>query len=261
MLLQQYCQEGQILELSICNPPANLMSLEILEALRVAINEAPSAGVRGIVISGQPGVFSSGIDVFTLLSAERAYIERYWQAVFGLAASMALCPIPVISAISGHCLASGALIAVLSDYRIMAEGQWKFGFSEVQAGIVLPDCFQLALRRLISPHRASCMLMFGELVQPQQAVALGLVDELCSPSAASAKAIERLSSLIALPEQAVLEIRRMNRRGLAQSFESLEALPIKAFIDDFLSPAVQHNLRQIAAQMLQRVRRRQALAS
>ncbi|WXL25877.1 enoyl-CoA hydratase/isomerase family protein [Ectopseudomonas mendocina] len=235
------------------------MSLEILQAMQAAIVEAPQSGIRGIIISGQNGSFSSGIDLFTLLRAKPDYIEQYWQAVFGLAYSMAQCPIPIISAISGHCMASGALIAVFSDYRIMAEGNWNFGFTEVQAGIVLPECFQLALRRLVGPHQTMRLLMLGELLKPAQALNIGVVDELCPVDELNVTAIERLDTFLTLPETAFLEIRQMNKADLHQQFRSQEDLPIKAFVESFLAPDVQQQLQRLAVDLLTRLQRRRAV--
>ena len=49
------------------------------------------------------------------------------------ATSMALTPVPVVAAITGHCIASGTLIAAFADYRIASSGNWHIGLNEVQA--------------------------------------------------------------------------------------------------------------------------------
>ena len=260
MIAQRQHLNGSILELSIANPPANLMSLEMLQVLNSAICEAPQTGVRGILISGQAGLFSSGIDLFTLLRAKPDYVERYWQEVFGLAYSMVHCPVPIVAAISGHCMASGALIALFTDYRIMAEGSWNFGFSEIQAGVVLPECFQLALRRLSGPHMTT-RLMLGELLKPLQALEIGVVDELCPIDQLNTTAVEHLTALLRLPEAAQLEIRRMNKADLQQHFASVQALPVDSFVEAFLSPDVQQHLQRLANDLLSRLQRRQAVTS
>jgi Delta3-Delta2-enoyl-CoA isomerase len=250
--------DNGILELSISNPPVNLMDIDTLTALKDFIDNAKHNQTRGIVISGQPGFFSSGIDIFNLIRGDKELVEDYWRAVFELATSMALTPTPIVAAITGHCIASGTLIAAFADYRIAGNGNWHIGLNEVQAGIALPECFQMSIRRIIGPHRAGKLLMFGDLLSPQQALEIGFVDELVAQERVSGRAIERLTQLLRLPADSMQAIRKTARADLAQAFVEPAKLPVTAFTEHFLSPDVQGNLRSIALDLQQRMKTRHA---
>ena len=58
---------GPILELSLNRPPANALSLEMIAALEAGVAEAIAGDARAVVISGQPDMFSAGLDVPSLL--------------------------------------------------------------------------------------------------------------------------------------------------------------------------------------------------
>lgn len=250
--------DNGILELSISNPPVNLMDIETLIALKDFIDNAKRNQTRGIVISGQPGFFSSGIDIFNLIRGDEELVEEYWHAVFELATSMALTPVPVVAAITGHCIASGTLIAAFSDYRIAGSGNWHIGLNEVQAGITLPECFQMSIRRIVGPHRAGKLLMFGDLLSPQQALEIGFVDEVVAPEQVTGRAVERLAGLLRLPADSMQSLRKTARADLAQQFVEPAKLPVTPFIKQFLSTEVQSNLRKIALDLQQRMKTRHA---
>ncbi|HJY48589.1 MAG TPA: enoyl-CoA hydratase-related protein, partial [Stellaceae bacterium] len=54
---------GPIRELRLNRPPANALSLELIIALREAVEAAPRQGSRALILSGSPGRFSGGLDV------------------------------------------------------------------------------------------------------------------------------------------------------------------------------------------------------
>ncbi|MEC5162727.1 MULTISPECIES: enoyl-CoA hydratase/isomerase family protein [unclassified Janthinobacterium] len=235
-----------IVEFRLAAPPVNAMDVASLRALNSAFSDATAAGRQGVILSGVPGIFSSGIDVIALLDGDAAAVRDYWTEVFTLAARMALAPMPVVAAIGGHCVAAGTLLALFSDYRIMARGDWGIGLNEVRAGVTLPDCFQLALRRAVGPLGAERMLVSGSLLDPARALALGLVDELAAPDEVVARARDKLLSLLALPRHAMLSTRAIARADLRDAFADVDALPVAAFVDAFLEPRTQAALRQVA---------------
>src|SRR6185437_3684442 len=72
----------------------------------------------------------------------------------------------------------GAVLALFCDYRVMARGAYRIGLNEVQVGLTVPDCIQAALRRLVGPYRAERLLIQGTMLDADDALAAGMVDEL-----------------------------------------------------------------------------------
>ncbi len=75
------------------------------------------------------------------------------------------------------------MLALCCDYRIMARSvdparPYAIGLNEVQVGLAAPEGIQRLLRRVVGAHRAERLLVAGEMVPAEQAVQIGLVDEL-----------------------------------------------------------------------------------
>ncbi|HEX5304915.1 MAG TPA: enoyl-CoA hydratase/isomerase family protein [Dyella sp.] len=228
-----------IVELQLARPPANALNLELLQSLRAALEEAPAAGVRGIVLSGTPGMFSAGVDVPALMGRERGEVRAFWREFFAVGAALARSPIPVVAAITGHCPAGGAVLALFCDYRVMAEGPFKIGLNEVQVGLSVPECIQLALRRVVGTYRAERLLVAGAMIDSSQALACGMVDELTGVDQVTTRALHWLRELLALPPHAMLATRTLARVDLADAYADVDALPLDAFVDGFFHPQTQ----------------------
>ena len=61
-------KHDDILELRLARPPVNALNLELLTALREAIETAPDTGARALILSGRPGVFTAGLDLPWLIA-------------------------------------------------------------------------------------------------------------------------------------------------------------------------------------------------
>src|SRR5882757_5644395 len=98
----QTIDHGPVRELRLARPPANALSPELIAALRAGIETAPDAGVRALVLSGAPGMFSGGLDVPLLIHFDRPAIAAAWADFYGMLRALATSPIPVVAAITGH---------------------------------------------------------------------------------------------------------------------------------------------------------------
>lgn len=234
-----------IVELQLARPPVNALNLSLLQQLRVAIEEAPAAGARGIVLSGAPGMFSAGVDVPALMGRERSEVRAFWREFFAVCAALARSPVPVVAAITGHSPAGGAVLSLFCDYRVMAEGPFKIGLNEVQVGLSVPDCIQLALRRVVGTYRAERLLVAGAMIESSQALACGMVDELTGVEQVSTRALHWLRELLALPSHAMLATRALARADLTEAYADVDALPLDAFVDGFFHPQTQTVLQSL----------------
>lgn len=234
-----------IVELQLARPPVNALNLSLLQQLRAAVEEAPAAGARGIVLSGAPGMFSAGVDVPALMGRERSEVRAFWREFFAVCAALARSPVPVVAAITGHSPAGGAVLSLFCDYRVMAEGPFKIGLNEVQVGLSVPDCIQLALRRVVGTYRAERLLVAGAMIESSQALACGMVDELTGVEQVSTRALHWLRELLALPSHAMLATRALARADLTEAYADVDALPLDAFVDGFFHPQTQTVLQSL----------------
>lgn len=242
-------QHDAISEINLARPPVNALNLDLLQAIQDGITGAIQGGARGIVLSGASGMFSAGVDVPALLGQDRAGVRAFWRSFFATCSAIAMSPVPVVAAISGHAPAGGAVLSLFCDYRVMAEGPFRIGLNEVQVGLIVPDCIQLALRRVVGPYRAERLLIAGAMIEAQQALAYGFVDELTGVEQVTTRALHWLGELLALPSGAMLATRRLARADLTAVWADPDALPIDSFVDAFFSDETQAVLQQLVARL------------
>ena len=211
-------EHGAIRELRLNRPPVNALSPELIAALLQAVEAAPKEGQRALVLSGQPGTFSAGLDVPALLKLDRTSMNALWRDFYQLLGAIASSPIPIAAAITGHAPAGGTVLALFCDGRVAAEGDWKVGLSEVQVGLPLPPVILSALRRLVGARNAERLAVSGLLVSPREAAALGLVDEVVPSEQVVGRAFKWCEGLLALPRAAMELTRRQARADLFGEF-------------------------------------------
>ncbi len=237
-----------IRELRLNRPPVNALNLELIAALRQAVEAAPHDGVRALVLSGAPGRFSAGLDVPVLLGLDRTAIAALWREFYALLKALARSPIPIVAAITGHAPAGGTVLPLFCDWRVGAQGDFKLGLSEVQVGIVLPPIILSALRRQVGPRQAERLAVTGMLISPQQALDVGVVDELVPAERVVSRALEWCEALLALPAEAMAVTRRNARADLVGLFENLEP-ELEAVIEAWWRPQTQHALHALVERL------------
>jgi enoyl-CoA hydratase/carnithine racemase len=238
-----------ITEINMARPPVNALNIDLLRAIRHAVDDAVIAGARGLVLSGAPGMFSAGVDVPALQGRDRDGVRDFWREFFVTASKLAVSPVPVVAAITGHSPAGGAVLSLFCDYRVMAEGPYRIGLNEVQVGLVVPECIQLAMRRIVGAYRAERLMVAGALVESAEALAIGLVDELTGVDQVTTRAIHWLQALLTLPSNAMLTTRSLSRTDLTEVWADPDALPIDQFVDAYFHPESQAVLTQLVARL------------
>jgi enoyl-CoA hydratase/carnithine racemase len=248
-MLERIEHDHGILELRLTRPPVNALNPALIAALKRAIEQAPSDGAEALVLSGSPGLFSAGLDIPALLQLDRAAMRAFWNDFFGVCAALARSPIPIVAAVTGHSPAGGAVLAIFCDYRVMARGEFRIGLNEVRVGLTVPDCIQAALRRLIGTYRAERLLVAGTMLDSEDALAAGFVDELTGIDQVVTRAVAWLEPLLQLPRRAMLETRAMARADLARLFDEPASLPVEAFLDGWFAPEAQTTLRALVERL------------
>jgi len=235
-------EHRDVRELRMNRPPVNALTAELLGELRVAIERATQKGAKGIVLSGSPGRFSAGFDLPLLLGLDRKEIAKTWQELYGLLRTIAVSPLPIVAAMTGHAIAGGMVIAMFCDRRVMAAGDYKLGLNEVQVGIHLPPIVLACLRRLVGPRVAEYLAVMGPLLSPQEALKFGLVDELDEPDFVVSRAVEWCQRVVALPE-AAMSARYDARADLVALFEDTLLPEQDSFTASWFSPSTQKHVR------------------
>ena len=243
-----------VIELRLARPPVNALDSELVKQLRTAIESAPALGARGIVLSGRAGMFSAGLDVPALLQLKRSELIAFFRDFFALCNVIASSAVPIVAAITGHSPAGGAVLGIFCDYRVMARSvdatkPFRIGLNEVQVGLTVPTVIQLGLQRLVGPYRAERLLVAGAMVQPEQALSIGLVDEVVNADEVVSRSIEWVREQLKSPQLAMLGTRQIARRDLVRIFEYPENLELDDFADAWFGSETQSTLKALVAKL------------
>ncbi len=258
-MLERISHHG-ILELRLARPPVNALEQDLLTELRDAIQGAPEAGARALVLSGSPGIFTAGLDLPYLIGNGAAAVEATWLAFGQVCRALAASPLLSVAAIGGHSPAGGAVISLYCDYRVMARspsapdplaarGPFRIGLNEVAVGLFVPDAIQYALRRLVGPHRAERLMVAGAMPTAEEAAALGMVDELVPMPEVTARSLAWLDAMLKLPQAAQRETRRIARRDLLESINDPARMDLARFLAAWQTPETQTVLREVLARL------------
>lgn len=238
-------EHGDILEIRLARPPVNALDPELVERLVQVLTKAPRDGARAMVLSGQPGMFSAGLDVPALLALDRQAMQDFWKSFYSLMGALACSPVPIAAALTGHSPAGGAVMALFCDTRIMAAGDYRIGLNEVQVGLPLPAIIHSALVRQIGPHQAERLAVPGRMIGPDQAKALGLVDEVVAEEEVIPEALAWCEGLLAMPPVAMTRTREIARADLAKLFEFVDEDRYQYLTDAWFSEETQTTMQAL----------------
>ncbi|MCP3392171.1 enoyl-CoA hydratase-related protein [Bradyrhizobium sp. CCGB12] len=158
----------------------NALSAVLLGQLADALRAARSdESVRCVVLSGDERAFSAGADIkemqqdgFAALSDPSRQVA--WDIIAGF-------PKPLIAAVRGVCLGGGLELAMLADILLVAEDS-VLAQPEITIGIIPGDGATQRLTRIVGKSLAMQMVLTGEPISAQQAVAAGLASEMLPAS-------------------------------------------------------------------------------
>ena len=247
-MLEEF-QHGAVREIRLARPPANALNLELVGQLTKRLQAAVSDGARAVVLSGQPGMFSGGLDVPILITLDWNELKRFMRSVLALQEQLAAQPIPVVAAITGHCAAAACVVAAFCDHRIMAEGRYKIGLNEVAVGLPPGRVAYQAFRRLVGARVADHLVVRGEFVTPEEALRIGLVDQVTALEQVIPEAIACAQTYAVLPQQALTETRRAARDDLVKLVEGGMRDDSEELHKRWFTPEAQAGLHALAAKL------------
>lgn len=243
---------GKVRELRLARPPANAINPQLAATLVEALTEA-SGAAEAVVISGRPGMFTAGLDVPELIQYDRGQMLQVWRQFLMLLKTIAEMPVPTAFALTGHAPAGGIVLALYGDFRVMPAGDYITGLNEVQVGIVVSPVIHKALERAVGPRIAEKILVGGELLKAEQALEIGLIDELTKdPEDTVRHAIDWCEKMLTLPRLAMLKTRSLARSDLLGLFDAIADDDIEKFVDIWFSDSTQAALRNLVARLKQK---------
>ncbi|MBT3363733.1 MAG: enoyl-CoA hydratase [Chloroflexi bacterium] len=164
---------GGVAKITIDRPPVNVLDIPTMKELNTALESVKDdPDVNVVVIDGKGKTFSAGVDVKDHTADKVDEMVRVFHQIFH---NLAELPQPTVGVIRGAVLGGGCEVAVFCDMVIASENT-KLGQPEIKVG-VFPPIAAFMIPRLVGRKKALELLLTGDIVNAQEALRLGLVNQ------------------------------------------------------------------------------------
>jgi 3,2-trans-enoyl-CoA isomerase len=219
------------------------------QAISAAIKEVEShKKVQSMVLaSSNPSTFSAGLDLNELYNPEPERLENFWSSFQQVFLDLYGSRLAVIGAVGGNAPAAGCMLALSCDYRIMAaspsEGRPPLiGLNETKFGIAAPPFLGDLLLRTIGHRQGELAMSLGTLFTPEQALKIGMVDELVDVDNVLEKSKETALEWARIPPPARLASKMLARKKYLDELSATRKDDVAHFKSFVLNDKVQVNL-------------------
>lgn len=216
--------------LTLASGKVNPLSQELLAELRRAADALAADLPGAIVVTGGDRIFAAGADIAQFGGPDEAgpITAGFHHAIDAIAAV----PRFVIAAVGGYALGGGCELALACDYRIASE-RAVFGQPEILLGVIPGGGGTQRLPRVVGPSRAKEMCITGRQVKADEALRIGLVDEVVAPEQLHARARELAAQVAAGPLVSQAICKRVIDDGLSMSLTDGLLTERDAFVEAF----------------------------
>lgn len=236
-------RDGPVATITLNRPRVlNALDTRALAALVHALRaQTADDGVRVVILTGAGRAFTAGDDLREAGALDpdrlRAHIANFQEVTRIVRGARQ----PVVASMPGGAYGGGLEIALGCDFRLAVEGA-SFGCPEVRLGVTLSNGSSVLLPRLIGDARARDLVMGGEPIAAEEALAIGLVNEVVPRSqleAATRRLVDRL--LLAAPTALALTKRLLN-----DDLDAVLDRELEAVLRAHESPDVDEGMRAFA---------------
>jgi enoyl-CoA hydratase len=167
--------------LALSRPPTNAMTRQVYREIGQAAAEvARREDIAAVIVFGGHEIFSAGDDMPQLRTLTASEAESWIRVRRDAVDAVAAIPKPTVAAITGYALGAGLGLALAADWRVSGDNV-RFGATEILAGLV-PDGGAMArLARTVGASRAKELVYSGRFFDAEEALALGLIDDMVAP--------------------------------------------------------------------------------
>lgn len=217
--------------LTLNSPKVNALSTAMLDRLHDIITDLTLVmSNKPVIITGGDRLFAAGAEISEFGGPEEA--ARIGAAFHRTLNAIAAYPGFVIAAVSGYALGGGCELAMACDYRI-ASTKAVFGQPEILLGIIPGGGGTQRLPRLVGPSRAKEMMITGRQVKADEALRIGLADEVVEPDQLMTRARELADSIAVGATAASRIIKHVVDAGMDSTLEEGLRMELDGFVEVF----------------------------
>lgn len=221
--------EGGVGTVRLDRPPMNALNAQFdRELLEIAAEASERDDVRAVVVYGGEKLFAAGADVKEMADLSYADMATRAELISRGLGSMSTIPKPTVAAITGYALGGGFELALGCDRRIAGDNA-TVGQPEILLGIIPGGGGTQRLARLVGPAKAKDIIYTGRFVKAQEALEIGLVDELVPADEVYTRAHAWAAQFANGPARALAAAKSAIDRGLDMDLRSGLDYEIQAF--------------------------------
>ena len=218
--------------LTLNAPKVNALSTAMLSRIHYLATDLTLLNASAVVITGGDRLFAAGADISEFGGpSEAKTIGAAFHAALNAVAAL---PCFTIAAVSGFALGGGCELSMACDYRI-ASTKAVFGQPEILLGIIPGGGGTQRLPRLVGASRAKEIMATGRQVKSEEALAIGLANEVVEPDALMTRALELASTIASGATVATRLIKQAVDQGIETDLASGLALELQLFEEVFHS--------------------------
>ncbi|HET9823177.1 MAG TPA: enoyl-CoA hydratase [Burkholderiaceae bacterium] len=198
----------------------NALTVEMYQAMADALRAAQAdVAVRAVLITGQPGIFTSGNDLEDFMSRPRQGMD---SPVFRFMQALVDCDKPVVAAVTGAAIGIGTTMLLHCDFVYVADDA-RLAMPFVSLGLVPEFASSLLVPALMGQRRAAEKLLLGDPFTAEAAVECGIANAVLPAAEVAAHARRVAERFNALPPGAVREAKQLMRApGRAAVLNTIE---------------------------------------
>lgn len=172
-------QDAGLAVLLVSRPPTNTMTRQVYREIAAAAAEVGRRDdVAAVILFGGHEIFSAGDDMPELATLSAAEADSAARVRADAVEAVAAIPKPTVAAVTGYALGAGLTLALAADWRISGDNV-KVGATEILNGFVPGGLARLT--RVAGESKAKDLVFSGRFVDAEEALQLGLIDEMVAP--------------------------------------------------------------------------------
>ncbi len=232
---------------TLSNGVTNPINLETTRALLKVISNVlkKETKINGLVLtSNNTKFFSIGFDIPQLIELDRNGLTEFYRAFNKLCLELYSIPIPTVTAISGHCIAAGCIIAACTDCRYMVDGKYKIGVTAAKLGLPVPFLANGIIHQVIGTKYATELLSTGDLFDINWAKASGYITKIKSHETLINDSINFINQVTTDSTRSFIKEKIRRTSLIKQVYNANKLSDEKIFIDKWFTTEVQKKLKK-----------------
>lgn len=230
-------RESGLLRLAIANPPLNVLTQAVrdqLGSLLLALQD--DAHARCVIFASGERAFCAGADLKEFSQRFDPQVARAHGAnAHRMILALVELDTPVVASLRGYCMGGGLELALGCSWRIAARS-CQFALPEINRGVWPGTGGSMLLTRLVGPSVAKRVLYTGTTLSAEEALRLGLIDQVVDDARLETSVQEFAVEIAAKPRSSIRTLSQLVDRDFRQAFREHLRFELEQFVQAYQLP-------------------------